>query len=213
VEITDQSNDFINLLHKIDICIPKKETIVFEETAPDNEAVYSICMTPIIEEKIIKDNLLEIKGIVEVKTIYTTQEVTEKLASTNTVIPFSQTIEIEGIDSSSVPMVTSNIEDIRLLTQGKREVVVEFEICNKIEVYKKQPLYMLEDIDLSDIDIEDLKQLPSMVVYTVKPGDSYWSIAKKYNTTVEEITQLNEVDANEIIYPGQKIMILKKVSY
>jgi len=213
VEITDQSNDFINLLHKTDICIPKKETIIFEETAPDNEAIYSICMTSIIEEKIIKDNSLEIKGVVEVKTIYTTQEATEKLASTNTVIPFSQTIEIEGIDSSSVPMVTSNIEDIRLLTQGKREVVVEFKICNKVEVYIKQPLYMLEDIDLSDIDIEELKKLPSMVVYTVKKGDSYWSIAKKYNTTVEEIAQLNEVDANEMIYPGQKIMILKKVSY
>ena len=213
VEITDQSNDFINLLHKVDTCLPKKETVMFEEMAPDNEAIYSICMTPIIEEKIIKGDSLEIKGFVEVKTIYTTQEATEKLATTNTVIPFSQTIEIEGIDSSSVVMVTSNIEDISLLTQGKREAVVEFKICNKIEVYKKQPLYMLEDIDLTDIDIEDLKKLPSMVVYTVKKGDSYWSIAKKYNTTVEEIAQLNEVDVNETIYPGQKIMILKRVNY
>ena len=210
--ITDQTDDFINLLHKTDTCMLKKETISFEDTAPDNEAVYSICMKSIVEEKVIKDGQLELNGIVDVKVIYTTQEPAGKLAYTSTAIPFTQTIEVEDIDTNSIPMVVSKVEDVALLTQGKREVVVEFKICNKIEVYHKQSLYMLQGVEMSDIDLEDLKKLPSMIVYTVKKGDSYWSIAKRYNTTVDEIAAINEIDVNAVLYPGQKIMILKKVN-
>ena len=213
IEITDNTSDFMNLLHKVDTCIPKKETILFEETVPDNETIYSVCMKPTVEDIIIKENELEVAGSVEIKVIYTTQEATQKLASTTAIIPFTQTVEVMGIDQDSQPRVTSKIEDIRILTQGKREVVVEFEICNNIEVYEKQSLYLLEGVELEDIDPEDLKKIPSMVIYTVKKGDTYWSIAKKYNTTLEEIKALNEIDLETVLYPGQKIMILKKATY
>lgn len=213
IEITDNTSDFMNLLHKVDICIPKKETIIFEETVPDNETIYSICMKPEIEDFLIKENSLEINGIVEVKVIYTTQEPTQKLVSTTAVIPFMQEVEVMGISQDSMPVIISKVEDIRVLTQGKREVVVEFKICNKIEVYIKQPLYIIENVEIEDIDIEDLKKLPSMIIYTVKKGDTYWNIAKKYNTTLDEIKALNEIDLEKELYPGQKIMILKKVCY
>ena len=213
VEVTDKTCDFMNLLHKVDTCMLKKDTIIFEETVPDNETIYSICMKPVIEDTVIKENSLEISGLVEVKIIYTTQEATQKLASTSAVIPFMEEVEIEGIDQKAIPVVVSSVEDIRILTQGKREVAVEFKICNKVEVYHKEPLYILENVELEDIDIEDLKKLPSMTIYTVKKGDTYWSIAKKYNTTLEEIKELNEIDLDADLYPGQKIMILKKVNY
>ena len=213
IEITDDTSDFMNLLHKVDTCMLKKETILFEETVPDNETIYSICMKPVIEDTTIKENSLEINGLVEVKVIYTTQEPTQKLASTSTVISFTQEIEVVGIGQDSMPVVTSRVDDMRILTQGKREVVVEFKICNMVEVYIKQSLYLIEDVEIEDIDIEDLKKLPSMIIYTVKKGDTYWNIAKKYNTTLEEIKELNEIDLEADLYPGQKIMILKKVSY
>lgn len=213
MEITDTSKDFISLLHKLDACISKKETIIFEETAPDNEAIYSVCMKPTIEGTLIKEDALEINGLVEVQVIYVTEEATQKLASTTTLIPFTQEVEVIGIKKDSVPLVKTSALDVHILTQGKREVVVEFKICNTIEVYIKQSLYLLEDVELKEIDIEDLKKLPSMIIYTVKKGDTYWSIAKKYNTTLEEIKELNEIDLDEALYPGQKIMILKKANY
>ncbi|NLI88845.1 MAG: DUF3794 domain-containing protein [Epulopiscium sp.] len=213
IEITDSTNDYMNLIHKSDTCIPKKETISFEDTAPDNEVIYSICMKSMVEETDIEDKTLEVNGLVEVKVIYISQDTSQKLALTSTAIPFRQEIEVAEIDENSIAVVTSKVEDIKLLTQGKRELTVEFKICNNVEVYNKQPLYLLEDVELKDIDVEDLKQLPSMIIYTVKKGDSYWKIAKKYNTTLEEIKEINEIDLDEDIYPGQKIMILKKANY
>lgn len=213
VEVTDQTSDYMNLLHKVDTCMLKKESIIFEETVPDNETIFSICMQPVIEDTLIKENSVDISGVVEVKVTYITEEATQKLATTSSVIPFTEQVEVMGIDPKSVPVVSSTVEDIRILTQGKREVAVEFKICNKLEVYHKESLYLLENVELEEIDVEDLKKLPSMTIYTVKKGDSYWSIAKKYNTTLKEIKELNDIDLDADLYPGQKIMILKKVNY
>lgn len=46
-------------------------------------------------------------------------------------------------------------------------------------------------------------------IYTVKKGDTLWDLAKKYNTTVKSISDMNGIkDANKI-YVGQTIKIKK----
>lgn len=46
----------------------------------------------------------------------------------------------------------------------------------------------------------------NMFMYTVKRGDSLWSIAKLYNTSVEEIKRINNLSNNNL-YIGQVIRI------
>ena len=43
--------------------------------------------------------------------------------------------------------------------------------------------------------------------YTVKTGDLLWKIAQKYNTTVQEIIDLNNIKSPYYIYIGQKLLI------
>ena len=47
--------------------------------------------------------------------------------------------------------------------------------------------------------------------YVVQPGDTLWCLAKKFNTTVDDIVELNDIENPDLIYPGQKLLILKKV--
>ena len=44
------------------------------------------------------------------------------------------------------------------------------------------------------------------LIYIVKQGDSLYSIAKRYNTTINRLKQVNGIE-NNIIYKGQKILI------
>ncbi|MGB9780748.1 LysM peptidoglycan-binding domain-containing protein [Caldanaerobacter sp.] len=45
-------------------------------------------------------------------------------------------------------------------------------------------------------------------VYIVKPGDSLWTIAQKFNTSVDAILKANpEIKDPNLIYPGQRIII------
>ena len=46
----------------------------------------------------------------------------------------------------------------------------------------------------------------------VQREDSLWSIAKQYNTTIDDILLLNDIENPELIYPGQKLLILKKIA-
>ncbi len=48
---------------------------------------------------------------------------------------------------------------------------------------------------------------PDQCVYTVKPGDTLFSIARQYGTTVSDIAQANGITNVNQIYVGQKLVI------
>lgn len=45
------------------------------------------------------------------------------------------------------------------------------------------------------------------VYYIVQRGDTLYKIARRYNTTTEEIAELNQLSNPNLIYPGQKLLI------
>jgi LysM repeat protein len=45
------------------------------------------------------------------------------------------------------------------------------------------------------------------LTYTVVPGDTLYSIAHRYNSTVENTLKFNTIANPNLIYPGQKIVI------
>ena len=47
----------------------------------------------------------------------------------------------------------------------------------------------------------------SVIIYSVDKGDTLWKLAKKYNTTIEELVKINDIENPEIIIIGQKLII------
>jgi len=45
------------------------------------------------------------------------------------------------------------------------------------------------------------------IIYVVKTGDSLWSIAKKYNITVSEIKNWNNLNGTDRIYPKDRLKL------
>lgn len=43
--------------------------------------------------------------------------------------------------------------------------------------------------------------------YSVRPGDTLWSIAQRTNTSVRQLTDLNGLRNPNIIYPGQILIV------
>ena len=49
----------------------------------------------------------------------------------------------------------------------------------------------------------------SMVVYFVKPNDTLWKIAKCFKVTVDSLVESNNLENPDLIYPGEKLYIVK----
>ena len=56
--------------------------------------------------------------------------------------------------------------------------------------------------------------IPFYDVYEIQKGDNLYQISKKYNVNTKLLAELNGLDLDDYIYPGQIIYIPKKnVSY
>lgn len=134
-----------------------------------------------------------------------------------------QNIESLEIDNKVVDLLVNEdfvIEDINPDSVISLDIIMDkasvMQSGNDVEVKLKINLNIKSDniVDLNLVDkIEeldlDLSNLDSMNIYIVKPKDSLWSIAKKYNTTVEKIVQTNDLTDSSIINVGQKILIIR----
>jgi LysM repeat protein len=53
----------------------------------------------------------------------------------------------------------------------------------------------------------------SIVVYVVQPEDTLWKIAKKFNTTIEELVKINSIEEPDKLVSGQKLIISRTIKY
>ena len=53
----------------------------------------------------------------------------------------------------------------------------------------------------------DLSSALSNMTYAVRKGDTYYSIAKKFGLTVEELLELNELPASHVLHPGDRLRV------
>lgn len=72
--------------------------------------------------------------------------------------------------------------------------------------------------ELNDPDMLEVNQVLRIPVrpqsppniYTVRPGDTLYSISKKFDTTVSELINLNKLTNPNVIYAGQQIKLPRK---
>lgn len=63
-------------------------------------------------------------------------------------------------------------------------------------------IYVGQEI-LVPVDTEEIKDY----VYVTRPGDTLWSIAQRFGTTVESIAKKNGMCNPNILYPGTRLYI------
>ncbi|HHB91486.1 MAG TPA: LysM peptidoglycan-binding domain-containing protein [Anaerolineae bacterium] len=53
---------------------------------------------------------------------------------------------------------------------------------------------------------------PTPYYYIVKPGDTLWTISQKVGVDIEVLIQVNELSNPDVIQPGDRLLISKKVT-
>jgi len=103
------------------------------------------------------------------------------------------------------------VKDLKNLNNLKSDkLYVGQVLC--IKKGKKKSKTTKKKKDNSTFYIKKIRVIDKRIIrYKVRKGDNLSKIAKKYNTTVKRIIQLNNLKKPYIIRPGQKLKIEKKV--
>ncbi len=189
-----------------------KEVVKLEENCPPILQVLKVSGKPVLDNvEILEDKILA-EGVIECKILYITNSDEYPMYCFNTVVPYTQAIDAKG---SKPEMVKTDInvclEHIGVNMLSDKDVEIRCAVNFDAVVTKDKDLSFITDVAFEEVDEAFLNGIASMIIYVVQPGDTLWNLAKKFNTTVDDIVELNDIENPDLIYPGQKLLILKKV--
>ena len=199
--------EMMNLIENMEN-ISHKENIISELGISSIEEIYSLEGSPtIIDSRFIDDELV-VEGILGVQIIYLEKDTTE-INTLKEEIPYKFYLPLEDKKTNENIDVDISLDSIKATINPESLSIIGM-IKHKITVNRNRVLNVINLIDETG-EIIDKKNRPSITIYIVQKGDVLWDIAKRYNTTLEEIQGANENLSPNNIMPGEKIIIEKKV--
>ncbi len=153
----------------------------------------------------ITGNNVTLSGTAKVNLFYINQDTLE-LESKSIDILVNENLVLDEVQNNSKLIVDIKNNGINIVQNGN-DIEVKIGLKVIVIVENVSNLSIIDNLNENDME---LVNLDSMNIYIVKPGDTLWSIAKRYKTSVEKIMKTNEniVDEN-IIDVGQKIFIIR----
>lgn len=165
--------------------------------------IYDVQVRANLQKEDITNGRATLEGEVELEFLYESNA-SSRLESKIMKMPFNHSINNDNINEfttldTSIEIRTQNFV---VLNDGNIDAKVELQF--ELMISKNEKINVIDNIE-----VDDKKECNgySMVIYFVKPKDTLWEIAKKFDSTIEEIVRVNDIeDANKIM-PGQQLFI------
>jgi hypothetical protein len=188
-----------------------KEIVTLTDTSPDLFQIFRAKGKAIIDDiKVMSDKIIA-EGIIEADVLYVAENDDTPLFSFNTLIPFRQIIETKGSKDGMDVLLDVAVDHVGFSMVSSREIELKFSLSFNTQVSQELETNFIIDVNFQALDSEFLENMSSMTIYVVAKGDTMWSIAKRYNTSIDEIMAVNDIENPSKLAIGQKLLILKKV--
>lgn len=167
------------------------------------EIIMCSAKASVTDKKIVEDKVL-IDGLMEVEVLYRADDDKKLLYTVKEEMPFTCNAEIPGakIDMQCVAKVSmESVEaSVEANTIAVKAVVQSYARVNYVT--HKEFL-----VDMVPLEEEAPKKKASITIYVVQAGDTLWKIAKNYFTTMDTLIKINDIDENQNVKVGQKLII------
>jgi len=188
---------------------PVKEVVTLPDTAPDMLQIFRVKGQVHMDDVRVIEDKIVVEGAINTDILYVAESDATPLASHRTVIPYRQIIEARGALPGMSVNIDAAIDHVSFSMLGQKESEVRFQLTFNTQVVNVEESNIISDVEISDTDPELLATQPSMTVYIVQPGDNLWKIAKRYNTSLDELIAINELESPARVVAGQKLLMLK----
>lgn len=185
-----------------------KERITLENGEPPMLRVEDIRGEVRLAEAAALQNAVEAEGVLTVSVLYHAAAEDEPIYMLKRGIPFTQRMELKGASAGEEAHVRLRLEDLDFQILSEREGELRAALTMESDVQRMEEAEVVTDAAWQEGSAPQ-PPLAGAIIYMVQPGDSLWTIAKRYHTTIDAILAVNEIENPDLIYPGQKLLILK----
>lgn len=163
-----------------------------------------------IDKTKIVENGIQAEGIVHMKILYIIGNDDMPFYSMEAMIPFSHMVEAQGISPDCSYCLKADLEQLSTTMVDSNELEVKATVGLNVLVFRRNEEFIIDKVEEQPLDMKKIESMPGITVYMVKPEDTLWDIAKRFYTTVEEISSVNGLTGEEI-KQGQPLVLVKKV--
>ena len=210
VAVQEKNADFRKLQTK---CSGKAKVSGHFKAQEENAMLHKILHTASdlrIGEKKVVEGGIEITGTVELQIFFECSSENDRYGVIRGSIPFQYFLEADGIMDNCIYPINACVDQVTVAIIDNQEVDVKCVLYFRSNVYKQWQEKIVEQIIVSEPDMEKMAALPGIAVYMVREGESLWDIGKRYYVPVSAIKQTNALQ-NDEVKAGDKILIVKGI--
>ena len=130
------------------------------------------------------------------------------MSSVEVEIPFSYTADTVPLAQEDSVRIHPCIDQLTASLLNSEEIELKAQINLNLSVFEKGESQVMTNMEVLPIDEAKKAAQPGIVGYVVQPGDTIWTIAKKYYASIDSIKQLNELESEQIS-AGDRLLIVK----
>ncbi len=177
----------------------------------NQDKIMQICQAEgsvkIDEEQMTKEGL-KVDGVILATILYISSNDRYPISSMEAMVPFTYLVEMQELKPEDRYEINPQLEQLSAVMLDGDELELKAQVGLNIAAFEKGQVQGMDEIEVNPLPYEKIKALPAMVGYIVKNGDTLWSIAKRYYTTIDNIRQINHLE-NDMLTEGQKLLIVK----
>ena len=184
-----------------------KDNIKIKNNEDRIEEIIYVSASPFILEKDIKDDRIKIEGVIKLLIIYKIagEELNYRILVDE--IPFNTAVDVRNTKPEMSVIVKVCLESIDSIIEGN-SISIRANLGFLVKVCYKRNVEV--GVDVIEVEGEPKEKKASITIYVVGEKDTLWDLAKKYNTTTDELKKLNDIEEEvkvgcKIIIPGRAI--------
>jgi LysM repeat protein len=181
-----------------------KDNIYLKEGDIKPERIIAASGNLIITDKTISQDRITVEGIIRANIMYKTADEEIGFSEVSAEVPFTSVIDMLGAKEGMKAIIKSSLENEEASLEANT-IAFKATISLTAKVFYETAKEFISDV--IELDGEAPKKNASIAIYVVGNGDTLWDLAKKYNCTVDDLINMNQIENPDNITEGEKLII------
>ena len=151
-----------------------------------------------------------IEGVILCDLLFVTEEDHNPIQGTTEMIPFSYLIETGSLGEDDQYELEAVLDEISGTMSDGEEVEIRAAVSLNVIAFSIKQGNVITEVMETPYSYEKMKAIPGIAVHIADKEESLWDVAKEYGAGIKELKERNHLET-DMLLPGQKIIIVKKV--